>query len=78
MFLTISAGQGPPGRYRLELRSGEALGANALALPSGIVIMTDDLVALAKSDDEIGAVMAHELGHVRGRHAQLDVRSGQA
>ena len=31
--------------------------------------MTDDLVELAKSDDEIIAVLAHEIGHVRGRHA---------
>ena len=31
--------------------------------------MTDELVALAHHDDELVAVLAHELGHVRGRHA---------
>jgi Zn-dependent protease with chaperone function len=31
--------------------------------------MTDELVALAQNDDEIIAVLAHEIGHVRGRHA---------
>lgn len=54
--------------YRLEFRSCPAIGANAFALPSGIVIITDDLVALARQDDEIAAILAHELGHVRGRH----------
>jgi Zn-dependent protease with chaperone function len=55
--------------YRLELRDGGKIGANAFALPSGIVVMTDQLVELAKNDDEIVAVLAHEIGHVRGRHA---------
>ena len=52
-----------------EFRNSESIGANAFALPSGIVVMTDDLVKLAKSDEEIIAVLAHEIGHVRGRHA---------
>jgi len=55
--------------YELELRDGGGLGANAFALPSGIVVMTDQLVELSKSDDELRAVLAHEIGHVRGRHA---------
>ena len=55
--------------YRLELRHGAAIGANAFALPSGIIVMTDELVGLSKSDDELVAVLAHEIGHVRGRHA---------
>jgi Zn-dependent protease with chaperone function len=56
-------------QYRLEFRRSAAIGANAFALPSGIVVITDDLVKIAKSDDEIIAVLAHEIGHVRGRHA---------
>jgi Zn-dependent protease with chaperone function len=55
--------------YRLEFRGGGALEANALALPNGIIVVTDELVALAKHDDEIVAVLAHEIGHVRERHA---------
>jgi Zn-dependent protease with chaperone function len=55
--------------YQLELRNGGGLGANAFALPSGIVVMTDQLVALSKTDDELRSVLAHEIGHVRGRHA---------
>jgi len=54
--------------YRLELRSSKRLGANAFALPSGEVVVTDQLVELAKKDDELVAVLAHEIGHLRQRH----------
>jgi Zn-dependent protease with chaperone function len=56
-------------KYRLEFRRGKKIGANAFALPSGIIVITDELVKLARNDDEIDAVLAHEVGHVRGRHA---------
>jgi Zn-dependent protease with chaperone function len=68
-FTDITSGLDDGHLYELELRNGGALGANALALPSGIVIMTDQLVELAESEEELIAVMAHEIGHVRGRHA---------
>lgn len=55
--------------YRLELRASKALGANALALPGGIVVATDDFIILAANNDEIIAVLAHECAHVRQRHA---------
>lgn len=55
--------------YRLELRRGRRVGPNALALPSGIIVVTDELVELAERDEEIDAVLAHEIGHVRHRHA---------
>jgi len=56
------------GGYRLELRSSKRLGANAFALPSGEVVVTDQLVELAQNDDELVAVLAHEIGHLRERH----------
>lgn len=55
--------------YQLVYRRGAAMGANALALPAGIVVLTDELVQLAEHDEEIAAVLAHEIGHVRNRHA---------
>jgi predicted Zn-dependent protease len=64
MTASIPGGSG----YRLLFRACPTLGANALALPSGIVVMTDAMVSLAKNDDELAAVLAHELGHVRERH----------
>jgi Zn-dependent protease with chaperone function len=53
--------------YRLHFRASE-IGPNAFALPSGDVVVFDELVKLAKSDDEVAAVIAHELGHVVYRH----------
>jgi Zn-dependent protease with chaperone function len=55
--------------YRLAFRDGGVIGANAFALPGGIMVVTDGLVDLAKNDTEIVAVLAHELGHVKQRHA---------
>lgn len=56
----------PP--HRLVFRSSPEIGANAFALPGGTVVLTDQLVNLAKNDEEILAVLAHELGHVKERH----------
>lgn len=68
LFETLQAAQ-DGARARLEFRKGRALGANALALPSGVIVVTDELLALATDDAEIMAVLAHELGHLRYRHA---------
>ncbi|HZM00024.1 MAG TPA: M48 family metallopeptidase, partial [Planctomycetota bacterium] len=54
--------------YELEFRSAPDLGPNALALPSGTILLTDELVALAQSDEELLAVLAHEVAHVEQRH----------
>jgi Zn-dependent protease with chaperone function len=59
---------GASGAYRLVFAHSPALGPNAAALPSGIIILTDDLVRLARDDREIVGVLAHEAGHVEGRH----------
>lgn len=53
----------------LLFRDWPDLGPNALALPDGTIVMTDQLVALAADDRELLAVLAHELGHVHERHA---------
>jgi Zn-dependent protease with chaperone function len=41
---------------------------NAFALPDGSVVVTDELITLAKNDEEIMGVLAHEIGHVNHRH----------
>jgi Zn-dependent protease with chaperone function len=56
-------------QYRLEFRDSSVIGANAFALPGGVMVITDDLIRLSKNDTEIVAVLAHELGHVKKRHA---------
>jgi Zn-dependent protease with chaperone function len=54
--------------YRLLIRAGGPLKANAFALPDGRVVMTDELWALVKNDDEIEGVFAHEISHVDRAH----------
>ncbi|CAB3821883.1 Beta-barrel assembly-enhancing protease [Achromobacter deleyi] len=59
----------PGGSLRLAFRrGGRTIGANALALPGGQVIVTDQLVALAKTPEDLAGVLAHEIGHVQHRH----------
>lgn len=42
---------------------------NAFALPGGYVYITRGILALANSEAELAAVMAHEIGHVTARHS---------
>jgi predicted Zn-dependent protease len=42
---------------------------NAFALPGGYVYVSRGLMALANSEDELAAVIAHEIGHVTARHS---------
>lgn len=79
LFREVAAGASPDsGRYRLEFRDGGRLGANAFALPSGIVVITDQLTALAVNDDELRGVFAHEVGHLVNRHAMRMLVQGSA
>jgi predicted Zn-dependent protease len=55
--------------HALHFRRSASVGANAFALPGGEIVVTDALVELAASDDEVLGVLAHELGHLHGRHA---------
>ncbi|GEM45452.1 M48 family metallopeptidase [Deinococcus cellulosilyticus] len=54
--------------YKLHFYRSSLLGANAFALPSGDIVVTDNLIKLAKNDREILGVLAHEIGHVTERH----------
>lgn len=81
-FRRVTARLGGDFSYRLLLRDGESgtspfeLGPNAFALPGGTVVMTDQLVALSRSDRELVGVFAHEVGHVTGRHSLASVYQG--
>jgi Zn-dependent protease with chaperone function len=55
-------------KARLVFRRSPKMGANALALPSGLIIMTDELIDLAQNDRELLGILAHELAHVEQQH----------
>ena len=42
---------------------------NALALPGGYIYVSSGLIEIAERDDEIAAVLAHEVGHVAAKHS---------
>lgn len=65
--------------YQLHFRSWnyEDKGIpNAFALPSGDIILTDKFVELSENQDQIDAVLLHEMGHVVHRHSLESVISG--
>jgi Zn-dependent protease with chaperone function len=65
----------PP--YRLLFRKSR-IGPNAFALPSGDIVITDELVALLPDDGAVMGVLAHELGHLHRRHMTRRLIQGSA
>lgn len=57
----------PDVQYHFTILDTDAV--NAFALPGGYVYVTRGLLALANSEDELAAVMGHEIGHVTARHS---------
>lgn len=68
-FAALKADMPGAENHRLLFRNAAGIGPNALALPGGTVIITDQLVSLVNDDREIDAVLAHELGHQQQHHA---------
>jgi Zn-dependent protease with chaperone function len=63
---------------RLLVRNSPRLGANAIALPDGTIVVTDWMVRLVQTrsnqldeggKEQLAAVLAHEVGHIEHRHA---------
>ena len=62
----------------IEFRKSEALDANAIALPSGILVFTDAMVEFAEDDRELLGILGHELGHIVHRHSMRHVLQNSA
>jgi len=65
--------------YQLHFRSSPNMGANAFALPSGDIVLTDQLVVLSQDKEyrDILGVLAHEKGHVVKRHSlRIAIKTG--
>lgn len=68
-FAELTRGGNPEYKYRLEFRDAKEIGPNAFALPGGVIVMTDQLATMKTvDDDQLLAVLAHEMGHVELRH----------
>lgn len=64
--------------YQILFRRGGGLGANALALPGGTIVVTDELVKLLGTGTPMMGVLAHEAGHVTQRHGLQQVFQASA
>jgi Zn-dependent protease with chaperone function len=54
-----------PYHFRIEIDESEI--ANAMALPGGLIIVTQGLLDQVESENELAFVLGHELGHFRNR-----------
>ena len=63
-------------QFQLLFRRGA--GPNAFALPAGHIIVTDELIGIAHNDQEVLAVLAHEIGHVVHAHGLRSVLQSSA
>jgi len=50
---------------------------NAFAAPGGFILVTSGAVKLAKTEDELAAVLAHEIGHVVRGHALGTIKAAR-
>jgi Zn-dependent protease with chaperone function len=74
LALPLDAGH----HYQILFRQGGDLGANAVALPGGAIVVTDELVRLVGTGPGMMGVLAHEAGHVAMRHGLKQVIQGSA
>lgn len=54
-----------PYKFRIEIDDSEI--ANAMALPGGLIIVTQGLLDQVESENELAFVLSHELGHFKNR-----------
>ena len=50
---------------------------NAMAVPTGYIFMTRGLLESLETEDEIAAILAHEIAHVESRHSYRIWRNAQ-
>jgi predicted Zn-dependent protease len=65
----VAASERPDVKYKVTILNSPAI--NAFALPDGELYVTRGLIALANDESELASVLAHEMGHVIARHAQI-------
>lgn len=66
-FKALTAPERSATSYQILFRKSK-VGPNAFALPSGEIILTDEIIKLAGNDDAVMGILAHELGHLHERH----------
>ncbi len=57
----------PENPYVFEITIWDAPEPNAVALPGGVIAVTNGLLEIVESENELAFVLGHELGHFRNR-----------
>ena len=55
----------------------DSTSVNAMAFPDAYIFVNRGLIAYLRSEDELAAVIGHEIGHVVGAHAKRSNRTSQ-
>lgn len=63
------------GGYRFLLLDSDEI--NAFAAPGGFIFVTRGMARLCSSEDELAAVLAHEIGHVQNNHGLRAIKSSR-
>jgi peptidase M48-like protein len=61
----------PPTRLRFQFFLVDLSEANAFVLPGGRIYVSRKMIAFTQSEDELAAVIAHEIGHLVARQQSL-------
>lgn len=61
-------------QHRIRIRVIPVPAINAFALANGTIYLTTGLLLALQTEDDLAAILAHEIEHVVGRHAVRDFR----
>ncbi len=61
--------------YSFQILDDEEI--NAFATPGGHIFITRGMMQLARNEDELAAVLAHEIGHIQERHGLQSIRTSR-
>jgi beta-barrel assembly-enhancing protease len=63
------------GGYHFLLLDSDEI--NAFAAPGGFIFISRGMVRLCRTEDDLAAVLAHEVGHVQNLHGLKAIKSGR-
>lgn len=62
------------GYHFLVLETDEV---NAFAAPGGLILVSRGMLRLCSTEDQLAAVLAHEIGHIQGRHGLRAIKTAR-
>ena len=63
----------PPTQLQIRVMLIDLPIVNAFSLPGGRIYVTRKMVAFARSDDELAALLSHEMGHILSHQGGIDM-----